>query len=59
MKVQQEQSLWFKTTETLLFQSSGIQKSKIKVSRGLVPSESCKGESMPGLSQLLVAPGNP
>ena len=41
------QTEWFKQQRVILSQSGG-QKSKIKVSAGLVPSEGCEGESVPG-----------
>lgn len=40
-------------------QSSGNQKSKIKVLAGLVPSEGSEGEIISCFSQFLVALGNP
>ena len=39
---------------TVLSHGSGGSKSKAKVLAGLVPSEGCEGESVPGLSPWLV-----
>lgn len=47
------QTEWLKH-RNLLSHSSGGQKSENKVSAQLVPSEGCKGESVPGLSPWLV-----